>query len=436
MTKKGKVHITTLGCAKNVYDSDILGGLLERQGLQLTEYPENSDVVIVNTCGFITAAKEESVEAILEAGELRRKGVIKKLLVVGCLSARYRDELQKEIPEVDAFFGTEDYLNVMKNLHLHVDSAQDYYESRHIEPGQHVAYLKIAEGCNHTCAYCAIPLMRGKYRSRFMDTIVEEAKMLAKKGVKELIIISQDTTFYGLDIYKKQMLVPLLEQLELIDGIKWIRLHYFYPTTIPEGLIDYMASSKKVLPYVDIPLQHISDNMLKIMKRGGSSQRIKKLLNEFRAKIPDIAIRTTFIVGHPGETEEDFQELTSFVKDFQFERLGAFTYSPEEGTAAFELGDPIPEEIKEERYNKLMEIQSKISYQKNEQMVGRVLDVIIDEQLESPGVYVGRSYMDSPEIDNEILVSVDDNTTLSIGEILPVEIYDFDTYELYGRPKK
>jgi ribosomal protein S12 methylthiotransferase len=434
MSGKKKVHITTLGCSKNVYDSQIMGGLLEKQGLELTDVPEESEIVIINTCGFIAPAKEESVQAILEAGELKKQGAIRKLLVVGCLSARYREELKKEIPEVDAFFGTEDYANVLKNLKLQVVDRPDYYEARHTEPGSHTSFLKIAEGCNHTCAYCAIPIMRGKYKSRTMDAIVDEAKLLAERGTKELIIISQDTTFYGLDLYKKQMLVPLLEKLEAIDGIEWIRLHYFYPTTIPDGLAEKMAESPKILPYMDIPLQHITDPMLKIMKRGGTRKQIEKLLYEFREKVPGLAIRTTFIVGHPGETETEFEQLVEFVKEFQFERMGAFTYSPEEGTTAFELGDPVPEDVKQARYNALMSVQKEISRKKNEQWLDHTLDVIIDEYMEEGQVYIGRSYMDSPEIDNEVIVYPEKGQSLEIGQIVPVRIFDFEEYELYGRP--
>ncbi|GAB4168083.1 MAG: 30S ribosomal protein S12 methylthiotransferase RimO [Calditrichia bacterium] len=429
---KGKVHITTLGCSKNGYDSDILGGLLEKQGLILTDQPEESDIVLINTCGFIAPAKEESVNAILEAGELKKEGKIKKLLVVGCLSARYKEELMKEIPEVDAFFGTEDYKNILNHLHLQISNKSDYYENRHVEPGQHVSYIKIGEGCNHTCAYCAIPLMRGRYRSRYKEDIVREAEILADRGTKELILISQDTTFYGLDLYKKQELIPLLEQLEKIEGIEWIRLHYFYPTTIPKGLVDFMKNSDKVLPYVDIPLQHISDRMLNIMKRGGNKQKIMSLLNEFREKLPEVAIRTTFIVGHPGEEEEDFQELLSFIKSFKFDRLGVFKYSPEEDTSAFEMGDIIPEDVKEERYNAIMSAQQDISLSKNEALLGKVISVIIDEYNKNDHFLIGRTYMDSPEIDNEVIIE-DVSDDIRIGEIVNVSITDFDAYELYGR---
>lgn len=433
MSTGKKVHIATLGCSKNEYDSSILAGLLEKQGLKLTADPTESDVVIINTCGFITPAKEESVEAILEAGKLKKEGKIKKVLVVGCLSARYREELMQEIPEVDAFFGTEDYLNVLKNLQLQLNEQKDFYESRHLSPGSHTAFVKIAEGCNHTCAFCAIPLIRGKHKSRPMEAILDEARILADKGVKELIIISQDTTFYGMDLYGKQMLVPLLRKLEEIEGLHWIRLHYLYPTTVPDGLMEMMGEGGKLLPYLDIPIQHITDRMLAIMKRGGTRKQIEKLLEDFRTGVPDLTIRTTVITGHPGETEEDFQELLQFIADFGFDRLGVFPYSHEEGTAAWELGDPIPEAVKEERARAIMEIQRDISFRKNQDRIGSVMEILVDEILEEDSLIIGRSRMDSPEIDNQVIIQEGSVNNIRPGQFIQAEIVDAEDYDLFGR---
>ena len=432
-----KIHITTLGCSKNQYDSDILSGLLKGQGMILTDEPEESDIIIINTCGFIGPAKEETVEAVLEAVELKKQGKTKKVIVFGCMIVRYKEELQKEIPEVDAYFGTEDYAKILQNLKLQIEEKKDYFESRYIELPAHSAYIKLAEGCNHKCSFCAIPLMRGKHKSRSMETIIAEANKLVNKGVKEIILISQDSTFYGIDLYGKQKLTDLVKELEKIEGLQWLRLHYFYPTTVPDDLVELMAVSKKILPYIDIPLQHISDRMLKVMKRGGSKEKIIKLLNKFREKIPGLAIRTTFIVGHPEETEEDYLELKDFIEEFRFDRMGVFKYSAEKGTSAFELGDSVSEEIKNARYEELMEIQQDISLENNQKKIGSVCDVIIDAKLKDADMWIGRTYADSPEIDNEVIISNNKKSvSLNIGEIIPVKITDAAEYELYAKKEE
>jgi len=430
-----KIHITTLGCSKNEYDSGILAGLLKQQHQQLMEDPEESDIIIINTCGFIGPAKEETVEAVLEAVELKKQGVVEKIIVFGCMVVRYLKELQQEIPEVDFYFGTEAYSQILKSLQLTPpQNPGEYYKSRHIELPAHSAYLKLAEGCNHQCSFCAIPLMRGQHKSRTMASIIAEARLLADKGIKELILISQDSTYYGIDLYGKQKLPELVKKLEEIERVQWIRLHYFYPTTVPEELIELMATSKKIVPYIDIPLQHVSDNMLKRMKRGGSKEKIIDLLTSFREKIPDVAIRTSFIVGFPGETEADFLELKQFIQDFRFDRLGVFIYSAEEGTAAFEFGDTVEEEIKTNRYSELMEIQRDISLENNLKKIGQVCDVIIDAKLDNENLWVGRTYADSPEIDNEVILSnINKHGSVNIGDIIPVRITDAAEYELYAK---
>ncbi len=431
--EKTKINITTLGCSKNDYDSSILSGVLKYGGAIIEEDPENSDVVIINTCGFINPAKEESVEAILEAVELKNKGKIKKVIVFGCMAVRYMEELKKEIPEVDAFFSTEDYLNIARHLKFNIKREPDYFRYRDIELPAHTAYLKIAEGCNHKCSFCAIPLMRGKHVSRSMDNILEEARMLAEKGVKELIIISQDTTYYGYDLYGKSKITELVRELEKIGGIQWLRLHYFYPSTIPDDLPEIMASGKKIVPYIDLPLQHISDNMLKIMKRGGFKQKIRELLALLREKIPQVTLRTTFIVGHPGETERDFKELLDFVEQTRFDRLGVFKYSDEEGTAAFDLSAKVKPEIAEERYNLLMEKQRGISLELNEQKIGKILPVIVDEQISGENLWIGRTKGDSPEIDNEVLIKpATDDHKIRTGDIIEVKITGAEEYELFA----
>jgi ribosomal protein S12 methylthiotransferase len=427
-----KIHMTTLGCSKNTYDSEILLGQLKAHNAEIVDDVDVADVIIINTCGFIEMAKQESIEAILEAEQIKKRNPEKKVVVCGCLSQRYGDELRKEIPAIDGIFGAEDFDNILNFLNYPKERAPEYlYEKRLLTTPRHYAYLKISEGCNHTCAFCAIPLMRGKHRSRPIPQLVAEAQMLAQQGVKELIIISQDTTFYGLDLYQKQKLTELLQQLEAIPGIEWIRLHYLYPTTVQDELIDLMADSRKIVPYLDMPVQHISDHMLKVMKRGGKSHRIRQIFEQARAKIPNITLRTTFIVGHPGETEADFAALKQFVEETRFDRAGVFTYSHEENTSAYVLKD-LPQEVKEARYAELMELQQQISLENNMNKIETLQRVIIDEVDLANMTAVGRTAGDSPEIDNEVIISPLDKA-LKVGQFLSVRIYDASEYELYGR---
>lgn len=429
--KPKRIHLTTLGCSKNTYDSEVLMGQLSAQQAELVDSPEDAEVIILNTCGFIDVAKQESVDAILEAEQLKKADPRKKIIVCGCLSERYSQELRKEMPLVDGFFGTEDYQNILSFLNYSPQLSPEYlYEKRLLSTPKHYAFLKISEGCNHKCAFCAIPLMRGRHRSRPLPDIVKEAKLLAGQGVKELIIISQDTTFYGLDLYQTQKIVELLRQLEEIEGIEWIRLHYLYPTTVQDELIDHIAESTRIVPYLDMPIQHISDNMLKVMKRGGNSRRIRAIFERAKAKIPDVTLRTTFIAGHPGETQKDFETLKEFVEEFRFDRMGVFKYSHEENTSAFELDD-LDDQTKEERYAEIMTIQQEISLEKNLQKVGKKMTVLIDEVDWSTLTASGRTAGDSPDIDNEVIIN-SLNQALRVGEFVGVDIQDASEYELYG----
>ena len=427
-----RIHVTTLGCSKNVYDSEILLGQLKAHKARLVDDPEEADVLIINTCGFIHLAKQESVDAILEAERLKQEDPSKKIVVCGCLVQRYAGELRKELPAVDAFFGTEDYQNILKFLNVaHELTPEHLFERRYLTTRGHYAYLKISEGCNHTCSFCAIPRIRGRYRSRPISQIVSEARMLAEQGVKEIILVAQDTSFYGMDLYKEQRIVDLLKALEQIPGVEWIRLHYLYPTTVQEALIDQMAHSGRIVPYLDMPVQHITDRMLRIMRRGGSAGRIRAIFSQVRRRIPGVTLRTTLIVGHPGETEADFQALKDFVQEMQFERLGVFTYSHEDHTAAYAMED-LPEERKEARYREIMELQREISLRKNREWMGRKVTVMIDETDATQRIAFGRTPGDSPEIDNEVVLE-DIPDDLLPGQIRSVRVVDASEYELYGR---
>ncbi|RMG66692.1 MAG: 30S ribosomal protein S12 methylthiotransferase RimO [Calditrichaeota bacterium] len=427
-----RVHITTLGCSKNTYDSEILAGQLQYSGALLVEQPQEADAIIINTCGFITPAKQESIDAILEAEQLKQRAQNKKVIVCGCLAQRYKEALETEIPGVDATFGTEAFEDVLHFLGLGQGYNPEFlYQHRTLSTPSHYAYLKISEGCNHTCAFCAIPIIRGRHRSRPLSRLVDEARRLADQGVRELILIAQDTTFYGVDLYGSQKLVELLQQLESIAGLRWIRLHYLYPTTVEDRLIYYIAESEKVVPYLDMPVQHASDRMLQIMKRGGSAKRLRQILELARKVIPDVALRTSVIVGHPGEREEDFQLLVQFVKEMAFDRLGVFIYSHEEGTAAYQLQD-LPQELKQERFQQIMALQQKISLHKNEEKIGRSLEVLIDEVDAENALAVGRTASDSPEIDNEVIIHLAGHTTIP-GQFCKVNIFDASEYELYGK---
>jgi ribosomal protein S12 methylthiotransferase len=423
--------MTTLGCAKNVYDSEIIMGQLMASGVPLLQDPDSADILIINTCGFITPAKKESIETILEAVTNKNKNMKKKVIVIGCLSQRYEKDLKTDIPEVDKYFGTEDYSKLMQYLDLEPTSPEHLYEKRFLLTKSHYAYLKISEGCHHKCAFCAIPKIRGRHRSRPFENIIKEAEILANKGVKELILIAQDTTFYGLDLYQKQRIIELIEAFEKIDGIRWIRLHYAYPTTFQEELIDRMVQSDKLLHYVDIPFQHVSDKMLKIMKRGSTEKSIRKILSKLREKIPDIAIRTTFIIGHPGEGEKEFRKLKEFIKEYKFERLGLFIYSPEEDTAAFHLSYP-EKSITEKRYNEIMQIQKEISFDKNQSHIGRDMTILVDELDKQSHTAFGRSYADSPEIDNEVIFE-NIPTGIKKGQFYDAKIIAASEYELFGQ---
>jgi ribosomal protein S12 methylthiotransferase len=428
--KKDKVNIITLGCSKNLVDSEELLTQLQANDIEAEHRESGSDanIVVVNTCGFIDRAKEESINTLLQFGEARKAGHIDKLYATGCLSQRYRDELSGEIPEVDAWFGTLELPQLLNKLDA--DYKQELVGERELATPSHFAYLKISEGCNRTCSFCAIPLMRGKHVSKPIGQLVSEAQSLARQGVKELILIAQELTYYGLDIYKERALPRLLRELAAVEGIEWIRLHYAYPSRFPLDIIDVMAEEDKVCNYLDIPLQHASDAMLTAMKRQITLQETRVLLDDIRSRLPGIAIRTTFMVGFPGETENDFEVLCDFVREQRFERLGVFTYSHEEDTAAYDLEDNIPDELKEQRAAELMGIQQEISLEKNEEKIGQVFRTLIDRK--EGGHYIGRTAFDSPEVDNEVLIAANDDLYLRIGDFADVEITDATDFDLYG----
>ena len=428
MSKKEKIGIITLGCSKNTVDSERLMSQLKLNDFTIVDDPNEADSVIINTCGFIDAAKEESVNTILEAVNLKNHGKLKRVIVSGCLSQRYEIDLRKDIPEVDAFYGSEDYEGILKEFDG--DLKYELLGERELTTPKHYAYLKISEGCDNPCSFCAIPLMRGKHVSRKIEDLVFEATQLAKKGVKELIVIGQDTTYYGKDLYGKRNISELLNKLSKIDGIEWIRLLYTYPSQFPEDLIETIAENPKICKYLDMPLQHISDNVLKSMRRRITSRRTRELVHKIKERVPGITMRTTFIVGYPNETEEDFAELLDFVKEIEFDRVGAFNYSIEEDTSGYILGDPITEEEKENRRDQLMNLQKEISYQKNQKLTGRQFKVLIDSADEL--YFSGRSEKDAPEVDGEILVEVK-NSPLEIGEYYTIEIYDCNEYDLFGK---
>lgn len=422
-----KVSVITLGCSKNTVDSERLMKQIQLNKIGLVDDPNKAETVIINTCGFIEAAKEESINTILEAVSLKKRGKIKKVIVAGCLSERYKNDLINEIPEVDVYFGTENYEGIIKELGG--DFKKELLGERLLSTPSHTAYLKISEGCDHPCSFCAIPIMRGLHKSKTMEELLDEAIFLAANNTKELVLIAQDTTDYGKDIYGEKKLAELLNNLSKIDGIEWIRLMYAYPSQFPDSVIEEIKNNPKICKYVDIPLQHISDSVLKSMRRGVTGKRTKDLLMKLRNEIPDITIRTTFIVGYPNETQNDFDELCKFVKEFKFDRIGTFTFSVEENTSSFILGDPVSEEEKERRKNVLMEIQKEISLEKNESFVGKRLKVLIDAV--EGDYYIGRSYRDAPEVDGEILINKKYNI-LNIGQFCEVEISDYDEYDLFG----
>ena len=424
--KKNRINVVTLGCSKNVYDSEVLMGQLKASGKDVV-HEQEGNVVVINTCGFINNAKEESVNTILEFMQKKEAGEVDKVFVTGCLSERYKPDLEKEIPNVDQYFGTTELPGLLKALGA--DYKHELIGERLTTTPKNYAYLKIAEGCDRPCSFCAIPLMRGKHKSTPIEDLVIEAEKLAASGVKELIIIAQDLTYYGLDLYKKRNLAELLENLVKVEGIEWIRLHYAFPTGFPMDVLDIMKRESKICNYLDIPLQHISDSILKSMRRGTTQAKTTKLLKDFRAKVPEMTIRTTLIVGYPGETEEDFQTLKQWVKDMRFERLGCFTYSHEENTHAYNLEDDVPEEVKLERANVIMEIQSQISWELNQAKIGQEFKVVIDRK--EGNYFVGRTEFDSPDVDNEVLIDAS-KTYLKTGEFTTVKVIEAEDFDLYG----
>jgi len=428
-TKKNKINVITLGCSKNVYDSEVLMGQLVANNMEVEHESEKDDsnIVVINTCGFIDNAKEESINTILEHAERKQAGEIDKLYVTGCLSERYKPDLEREITNVDQYFGTTDLPKLLKVLGA--DYKHELLGERLTTTPKHYAYLKIAEGCDRPCSFCAIPLMRGKHKSTPIEKLVIEAKNLAKNGVKELILIAQDLTFYGLDIYKKRRLADLLIELSKVEGIEWIRLHYAFPTGFPQDVLDVIRENDKVCNYIDIPLQHINDEILKSMKRGTSHQKTDDLLKAFRQKVPNMAIRTTLIVGYPGETEERFQELRQWVQDTKFDRLGVFTYSHEENTSAHVLDDDISDEVKKARQEEIMDLQTHISWELNQEKIGKTFKVLFDRK--EGDYFIGRTEFDSPDVDNEVLVKAND-TYIRMGDFANVLIEKTDHFDLYG----
>ena len=425
-TKKNKINVVTLGCSKNVYDSEVLMGQLKASNKDVV-HEEEGNVVVINTCGFIANAKEESVNTILEYVQKKEEGIVDKVFVTGCLSERYKPDLQKEIPAVDQYFGTTELPGLLKALGA--DYKHELIGERLTTTPKNYAYLKIAEGCDRPCSFCAIPIMRGKHKSTPIENLVIEAEKLAADGVKELILIAQDLTYYGLDIYKKRNLAELLKALIKVDGVEWIRLHYAFPTGFPMDVLELMRDEPKICNYIDIPLQHIADPILKSMRRGTTKAKTTKLLQDFRAAVPDMTIRTTLIVGYPGETEDDFQTLKSWVEEMRFERLGCFTYSHEENTHAFKLEDDVPEDVKMDRANQIMEIQSQISWELNQEKIGKQFKVVIDRK---EGVhYIGRTEYDSPDVDNEVLINAEIGY-LRTGTFANVKITAAEDFDLYG----
>jgi ribosomal protein S12 methylthiotransferase len=427
--KKDKVNVITLGCSKNLVDSEVLMGQLRGNDFDVAHESDKDDsnIIIVNTCGFIDNAKQESIDTILQYADAKESGLIDKLYVTGCLSQRYKDALETEIPQVDAFFGTLELPQLLKTLEA--DYKHELIGERLLTTPKHYAYFKIAEGCNRPCSFCAIPLMRGKHVDRSIDDLVKEAKNLASMGTKELVLIAQDLTYYGLEKYGERKLADLVRNLSDVPGIEWIRMQYAYPSQFPMEVLDVMAERENVCKYLDMPLQHITDNMLKTMRRGISKRRTIELVDQIRQRVPEIALRTTLIAGHPGETQQDFEELYDFVEQTRFDRLGIFTYSHEESTHAFSLEDNVPAEVKQERADAIMELQQGISMELNEQKVGQIYKVLFDRK--ESGYFVGRTQFDSPEVDNEVLVPAKDNY-VRIGDFANVRITDNTDFDLYG----
>ncbi len=429
-TEKNTINVITLGCSKNIYDSEVLMGQLKANGKDVV-HEQEGNIVVVNTCGFIDNAKEESVTTILDQIKRKEAGEIDKVFVTGCLSERYKPDLQKEIPQVDEYFGTTELPQLLKALEA--DYKHELLGERLTTTPKNYAYLKIAEGCDRPCSFCAIPLMRGKHRSTPIEQLVLEAQNLAKNGVKELILIAQDLTYYGLDLYKKRNIAELLKALAAVEGISWIRLHYAFPTGFPMDVLEVMKSEPKICNYLDIPLQHISDSILASMRRGTTQKKTTELLQKFRDAVPGIALRTSLIVGYPGETEEDFQILKDWVKAMRFERLGCFTYSHEENTHAYQLEDTVPEEIKQQRASEIMDLQGQISWELNQEKVGKTYRCMIDRK--EGNYFVGRTETDSPDVDNEVLVDAREYY-LKQGDFVDLIITEAADFDLYAKPLK
>ena len=427
---KNTINVITLGCSKNVYDSEVLMGQLKASQKEVVHEKEGN-IVVINTCGFIDNAKEESVNTILEQIKKKEAGVVDQVFVTGCLSERYKPDLQKEIPQVDAYFGTTELPQLLKALGA--DYKHELLGERVTTTPKNFAYFKVSEGCDRPCSFCAIPLMRGKHLSTPIEELVKRAATLAASGVKELILIAQDLTYYGLDLYKERRLADLLRALVKVNGIEWIRMHYAFPSGFPLEVIDVMKQEPKVCNYLDIPLQHISDSILKSMRRGTTQKKTTELIKNIRGILPEIAIRTTLIVGYPGETEGDFEILKNWVAETRFERLGCFTYSHEENTHAYELEDNVPQEVKQERANEIMQIQSQISWELNQTKVGKIYKCVIDRKQGNH--FVGRTEIDSPDVDNEVLIDAE-KFYLKTGDFTAIEITEATDFDLYGVPVK
>jgi len=428
---KPRVNVVTLGCSKNIHDSEILMGQLKGNLFDVVHESEklkSDDIIVINTCGFIDNAKQESIDTILQYSELKEQGKVGKVIVTGCLSERYKPELEAEITNVDAYFGTNDLQNLLHSVGA--DYKHELIGERLLTTPRHFAYFKIAEGCNRPCSFCAIPLMRGKHITQPIEQLVKEAKSLAKNGTKELILIAQDLTYYGLDLYGKRNLDELLRQLSDVNGIEWIRLQYAYPSGFPMEVLDVMNERENICKYMDMPLQHISDNMLKSMRRDITKQKTIDLVNQIRDKVPGIAMRTTLITGYPGETEQDFEEMQRWVEDTQFDRLGCFTYSHEENTYAHLLVNDVPDEVKQERADAIMEIQQGISFEKNQEKIGNTYKVLIDKK--DGNYFVGRTEFDSPEVDNEVLIDASKHYA-TVGSFVNVKIDSAEDFDLYGQ---
>jgi ribosomal protein S12 methylthiotransferase len=429
--KKNKINVITLGCSKNIFDSEVMMAQLKANNFDVDHESEKTDaeIVIINTCGFIDNAKEESINTIVNYVEAKKEGLVDKVYVSGCLSERYKDDLKQELPEVDAYFGTRELPQLLKTLNA--DYKHELVGERLLTTPSHYAYLKIAEGCDRPCSFCAIPLMRGKHRSTPIEDLVKQAEQLANKGVKEIMLIAQDLTYYGLDLYKKRELAKLLDELSKVEGISWIRLHYAYPSGFPMDVIQVMKNNPKICNYLDIPLQHGSSKVLKAMRRGIDREKTVKLIESIRTEIPNIAIRTTLIAGYPGETQADFDEMFNWVKVMRFDRLGIFAYSHEENTHAYNFEDDVSSEIKKERTEEIMELQAGISFELNEQKIGNTYKVLVD-RVEGD-FFIGRTEFDSPEVDNEVLIKKDNDTYLRLGDFVNVEITSSEHFDLFGK---